>query len=544
MGLWQRFWGRRKQRVEKALSLDDNMVISDRQARLNTELSHNLDANINIITELYGNSADLTIHPFKAGPDQIPGAVIVLEGLVREDSIKAIQRVILVDSLKLGLEAPKPQEFYQLLKERLLPNYDLTELDNFDQLCENLSAGHKILLLTGVAKALDCGVEGYQTRAIEEPTAETVIRGPREGFIENIRTNTAMIRRRLKTPNLWIESYTIGDLTRTEINLAYVKGLTNEKLVAEVRSRLQRIDIDGILESGYIEEFIEDDPFTVFPQMIRTERPDLITAGLLEGRIAVFTEGTPFVLLAPINLWELLQAPDDYYERATIAMFIRNLRIFAYWSSILLPGVYVAIVNFHHEFLPTELALRIAATREGVPFPVLVEVLIMELAFEMLREAGIRLPQAIGSAISIVGALILGEAAIRAGLASPAVIIIVAMTAIASFTVPAFDLGISGRLLLFVFLVLGGTIGLFGIQLGLLLLLIHLCSLRSFGTPYFVPLGPLVVADWGDVFIRTWWWKMLRRPRLVGSQELERQPPGQRPRPKSRDEDGDYENKS
>ena len=197
------------------------------------------------------------------------------------------------------------------------------------------------------------------------------------------------------------------------------------------------------------------------------------------------------------------------------------------------------MANFHHELFPRELALRIAATREGVPFPVVAEILIMELAFEMLREAGIRLPKSIGSAISIVGALILGEAAIRAGLASPGVIIIVAITAIGSFTIPAFDLGISGRLLLFLFIALGGTLGLFGVQLGLLLLIVHLSSIRSFGTPYLVPLGPMVIKDWGDIFIRTWWWKMLRRPRLVGSREPKRQPPGQRPRPGRRSTDRD-----
>lgn len=541
MGLWQQLFGKRKARGPKILSLADDLVISEREQKLNTKLSANLTANLNTIVDLFGNSADFTIRHFKAGPDQLPGAVVVLEGLVREDSIKDIQRVVLVDSLKLDLKAAKPKAFYQLIKDRLLPNYDLKELDTFDRLCENLSSGHKLLLFDGVDKALDCGVEGYKSRAIEEPSAETVIRGPREGFVESIRTNTSLIRRRIKTPNLWIESFSLGNLTHTEVNMAYIKGLVSDQLVAEVRSRLERIDIDSVLESGYVEEFIEDDPFTIFPQLARTERPDKVAAGLLEGKVAIFTDGTPFVLITPINLWELLQAPDDYYERASIAAFIRNLRIFAYWVSILLPGSYVAVVNFHHELLPSELALRIAATREGVPFPVVAEVLIMELTFEMLREAGIRLPQAIGSAISIVGALILGEAAIRAGLASPAVIIIVAITAIASFTVPAFDLGISGRLLLFLFIMLGATIGLLGIQLGLLMLLIHLCSLRSFGTPYFVPIGPMVVKDWRDVFIRIWWWGMLKRPHLVGTRDLDRESPGQMPRPESQDEGDDHE---
>lgn len=540
MGLWQRLFGRKKRASSKRLHLSNDLVISQREKGRKGKLSANLEVNLHTICDLYGNSADLTIHRFKAGPNQVPGAVMAIEGLVEERSIKDIQRVVLVDSLKIGIETPKPSEFYRLIKDRLLTNYKLMELFDFDKLCENLASGHKVLFIHGVAMALDCGVEGYQTRAIEEPTSEAALRGPREGFIESIRVNTAMIRRRLKTPNLWIESFSIGKLTRTQVNFAYVKGLTNDKLVAEVRSRLERIDIDGVLESGYIEEFIEDTPFTLFPLMARTERPDWVTASLLEGKVAIFTDGTPFVLLGPITFFELLQAPDDYYERLPIGVLIRNLRIIAYWVSILLPGAYVAVTNFHHELLPSGLALRISSTRQGVPFPVVVEVLIMQLAFEMLREAGIRLPRAIGSAISIVGALILGEAAIRAGLVSPAVIIIVALTAIASFTVPTFNLGITGRLLLFVFIGLGGTTGLFGIQLGLLLVLVHLCALRSFGTPYFVPLGPMMFTDWRDVFVRTWWWDMLRRPHLVGIRELDRQQPGQMPRPEPRRKDDDW----
>ncbi|MGI6129634.1 MAG: spore germination protein [bacterium] len=537
MSLWRRLIGPSKNREKKVLSLSDNLAISQRQKGLEAELSTDLEVNLRTISDLYGNSMDLTIHRFKAGPGQIPGAVVVLQGMVAEKIIKDMLRVILIDSLKVGIAPSSSSVFYQTIKDRLMTNLQIMEVSTFDQLCENLASGHKALLIHGVNKAIHCGAQSSETRAITEPEAEATLRGSREGFVESIGTNITLIRRRLKTPNLWIESFTIGNLTRTKVAFAYIKGLTNDKLVAEVRSRLQRIDIDAVLAAGYIEEFIEDTPFTLFPLMASTERPDWVTAALLEGRVAIFTDGTPFVLLAPINLWEMLQAPDDYYERAPVVLFIRNLRIFAFWISILLPGVYVAVANFHHELFPTGLALRVASARQGVPFPVVAEVLIMELAFEMLREAGIRLPRAIGSAISIVGALILGEAAIRAGLASPAVIIIVALTAIASFTVPVFPLGIAGRLQLFMFIGLGATLGLFGIQLGLLLLLVHLCSLRSFGTPYFAPIGPMVVSDWRDVFVRTWWWDMLQRPRLVGIRELDRQEKGQMPRSEPRGKD-------
>ncbi|NLG87068.1 MAG: spore germination protein [Firmicutes bacterium] len=534
MGLWQRLFNRNKKSDLKGFHLSDSLVISQREGRLKEKLSVDLKSNLTAIRDLYGTSSDLSIRHFKAGPEQVQGAIVNIEGLVAKHYLENILEVVQIDSLKTRIEPSHQPDFYQVIKERLLTALDIKEISTFDKLCENLASGHAMLFINGVDQAICCGAEGWEKRAVEEPAAEASIRGPREGFTESIRTNTAMIRRRLKTPNLWIESLSIGKLTRTQVAFAYVKGLTSDKLVAEVRSRLQRIDIDAVLESGYIEEFIEDTPFTLFPLMARTERPDWVSASLLEGKVAIFTDGTPFVLLAPITFIELLQAPDDYYERVPIAILIRNLRIIAYWGSIFLPGVYVAVTGFHHELLPSELVLRIASSRQGVPFPVMVEVFIMQLAFEMLREAGIRLPRAIGSAISIVGALILGEAAIRAGLVSPAVIIIVALTAIASFTVPAFNLGQTSRLLLFLFIILGGTIGLFGIQLGLLLLLVHLCTLRSFGTPYFMPIGPMVFTDWRDAFIRTWWWNMLHRPHLVGSREMDREKPGQMPRPEPR----------
>ncbi|MEW6230306.1 MAG: spore germination protein, partial [Bacillota bacterium] len=288
--------------------------------------------------------------------------------------------------------------------------------------------------------------------------------------------------------------------------------------------------IDGVLESGYLEEYIEDTSFTLFPLMERTERPDRVAASLLEGRLAVFTEGTPFVLILPTQLSTLLQAPDDYYERLPIGSFIRVVRFIAFTMSVILPGFYVAVVSFHQELLPTVLLMRVTAFREGVPFPVVVEVLMMEFLFEVLREAGVRLPRAIGPAVSIVGALILGDAAIRAGLVSPAVVITVALTAIASFSAPVFSLAIAARLLRFIFIVLGGAFGLFGIQFGLLIMLTHLSALRSFGRPYLAPFAPLIARDLKDTLARVWWWRMTTRPKLDAFREPERQDEGHEPR--------------
>ncbi|NMA91713.1 MAG: spore germination protein, partial [Firmicutes bacterium] len=331
------------------------------------------------------------------------------------------------------------------------------------------------------------------------------------------------------TPNLWMEGLIVGDLTRTEVGLVYIKGLAPEKIVGEVRSRIRGIKIDGILGSSYIEDFLQDQPLTIFPQVFSTERPDRVAGALLEGRVAVLTDGTPFALVVPNHLPAMIDAPDDYYEPFTLALFLRLLRYSAFFISVFLPGIYVAIINFHPELLPTVLFLRIAASREGIPFPAIVEAITIELIFEVLREAGVRLPQAVGSAISIVGALVLGDAAIKAGLVSPAMVIVVAMTAIASFTVPVFTLGIAARILRFGVIVLGGIFGMFGVQLALILLMTHLCALRSFGLPYLYPLAPLVTEDMKDTLFRSPWWAQTRRPRLIGYREPGRQPPGPRP---------------
>jgi spore germination protein KA len=415
--------------------------------------------------------------------------------------------------------------------ERLLQSSQVGEVEAFDDAWTALSNGRTLVLFDGDATALSCDTQRITSRNVEEPANETVIRGPRFGFIESIGANMALLRQIIKTPNLWFEEFTLGHLTRTKVSVAYIKGLASEELVQEVRQRVGRIEVGSILESGYIEELVEDDPFTVFPLVFRTERPDRVAACLLEGRVAVFTENTSFVLVVPMDFPMLLQAPDDYYEKVPIGSALRILRYIAFLTSILLPGVYVGIMTFHQELVTTELLLRITAAREGVPFPVVAEVLTMELLFELLREAGIRLPRAIGPAVSIVGALVLGEAAINAGFVSPAVVIVVALTAISSFTVPTFSFGIAARLARFVFILLGGTLGLFGIQFGVLALLTHLVGVRSFGHPFIAPVAPLVAPDLKDLYVRTWHWDKNMRPLLLGAREPVRVPRGQQPRP-------------
>lgn len=542
MGWLSRLLPKRRQNLTKKQNtdqpLEDSLDVSQREARLRElGLTTDLEKNIKTITGLYGNSSDLVVRRFQMGTAQVPGALFCFEGMINKDSIEDILKALEIDTRKIPGKMPQDQALLEAVKGHLLPVHKVQEAGTVEEICHYISSGQTALLFAGTDRALLCETRGLESRAISEPVSETTIRGPREGFVENLITNMSLIRRRVRTPNLWSESFTVGTLTRTPLLLVYIKGLASEEMLAEVRSRLERIKIDGVLESGLVEEYIQDNPFTIFPLVFRTERPDRAISCLLEGKAALITDGSPFVLVFPAQFTKMLEAPDDYYESLLIGTLARWLRFFSYLVSILLPGIYVAVINFHQGMIPTTLLLRITASREGLPFPVVVEALMMEFAFEIIREAGIRLPRAIGPAITIVGALVLGEAAIRAGIVSPVMIIVVALTAIASFTVPVFSIGISARILRFAFIALGGAFGLFGIQTGILLSLIHLCSLRSFGIPYFSPIGPLVWSDWKDTFIRMYWWGMTTRPKLLGFREPRRAQAGQMPGPRRQKED-------
>ncbi len=522
--------------IKEKLGLHKNKLdladldISQREGLLeDIKISNDLAANLRMVEEMVGPSVDIIIRRFKI-VGEIPAAIVFVDGLNDAAQIEAILQTLMIEPLQFDrpvLTSLAPAD----IASTILVSTDTYVEERLIKAFTTIAAGNSALFVDDYDKIIMCDTRLIDTREISEPTAEISIRGPREGFIETIRTNTAMVRRRIRTPNLWFESLEVGSLTHTSIEIAYIKGLAEEGLVEEVKSRLKRIDTDSLLLSGSIEDFIADNPFSIFPPTHRTERVDVTAAELLEGRVAIFTDGTPFVLLVPASFIMFLQSPDDYSESVFAGSFFRILRVIALLISLLLPGFYVAILNFHMELLPTDLLLRIMVTREGVPFPVIVEVLFMDFLFEILREAGIRLPAAVGPAVSIVGALILGDAAIRAGLVSPAVVIIIAMTAIASFSTPGFSLGISIRLLRFVITILGAIFGLFGVQFMILLLVVHLCSLRSFGVPYLSSVAPLHWQDMKDYFIRYWSWGMINRPREVGKEEPQRIKKGQKPGP-------------
>lgn len=510
--------------------LADNMDLSQRYQEVQKmKLEPGLEQNLKTLQQVCGYSQDLIIRRFNIN-GQIPAALVYLDNMVNTLSVEEILRVLMVDVQRIEGWQRDSGLLRSAINDLLIIN-SVEETDSIGELFFKMTYGNTAILVEGQALAFVCSTVDIKNRDITEPLSETNIRGPRDGFVESLCINITLIRRRIRVPHLWFETFEIGSLTKTLVAIAYIKGLADEKMLEELRSRLKRIDTDAILESGYIEQYIEDQSFTLFPLALRTERPDIVCSSILSGRVAVLVTESPHVLVLPADFSMFFQASDDYYEKPPQGSFVRILRWIGAIISVFLPGFYVAVVNFHQELLPTALLLRVTASREGVPFPVIAEILIMEVLFEVLREAGIRLPVAVGPAISIVGALVLGEAAIRAGIVSPAVVIVVAMTAIANFSNPVFSMAIALRTLRFAFTILAEVFGLFGIQFGILLLVIHLCSLRSLGIPYMSPLAPHILSDMKDNFLLAPVWARTTRPKILGRREPGRQRSGQMPHP-------------
>lgn len=501
-------------------------------------LKENLQENINKIKTTLGHSEDIIVREIKLGEERpINIALFYTDGLA---DTQAIQDFIM-EPLMLDMRGTKWErkivaghDPLDMLQEFILSVGDIQPITDYDELFTALLSGSTIFLLEGCSKGFSIGLTAWEDRGVTEPSAQTVIRGPREGFSETLRTNTALIRRKIKDQHLWLESKQIGRRTKTNVSIMYIKGVANDKIVQEVHARLDRIDIDGILESGNIEELIQDEAYSPWPTVYNTERPDVVAAGLLEGRIAILVDGTPFVLLVPALFIQYFQAAEDYYHRSDFGL-IRMLRYLCFFTALLAPSLYIAITTYHQEMLPTPLLISLAAQREGVPFPAFIEALMMEVAFEILREAGVRMPRAVGQAISIVGALVIGQAAVEAGIVSAAMVIVVSITAIANFVLPSFNIAIVVRMLRFTFMGLAAAFGLFGILVGLIAMLLHLSSLRSFGVPYMSPFAPFILSEQKDGIFRAPIWKWSSRPRYItkGDSVKANTPPPSKPEPRN-----------
>lgn len=500
-------------------------------------ISKSLEQNVKFIKDSLGNSTDLIIRrfPFSPANDRLI-AILFIDGLADSTIINDYIMEPLMQPeggalAHLSEEKCDTSNVSQLIKDRALTFGDIHDLPDYNSLFHSLLSGDTILLVDGENTATAASVRGWRDRGVSETSSENVVRGSREGFSESLRTNTTLVRRRIKDPSLWMESMQIGHVSRTDVAIMYIKGIVNDQIVEEVHSRLSNINIDSILESGYIEELIQDETMTPFPTVYYSERPDVIAAELLEGKIAIFVDGTPIVLCVPAPFVSFMHAAEDYYQRADISSFIRLLRYVGILVSLLSPSFYIAVTTFHQEMIPTFLLISLASQREAVPFPAFFEALMMELTFEILREAGVRMPKYIGAAISIVGTLVIGQAAVQAGFISAAMVIVVSITAISSFVLPSYNMSIAFRMLRFPLMGLAASFGLVGIFVGCTIIILHLCSLRTFGVPYMTPLAPMIPVDNKDTLLRLPHRFMIRRPRLINQKNIQRQGPNSGPNP-------------
>ncbi|WP_079529196.1 spore germination protein [Halobacillus hunanensis] len=417
----------------------------------------------------------------------------------------------LVDHEKMQKKIFAPIEMGHVGRIPDLPNS--RQMTNLDEAIKKLLSGHVLYFDEDSTRITYFDVTASFNRSVEEPVNEKVVRGSHEGFVENIKTNVNLIRKRIEDKSLVVKYFKVGKKTNTNIAIVYMNGIADPEIVRKIEQRITDISVDMVQSPGFIEEFIEDSTSSPFPQMLNTERPDRVSANIMEGRIAVMAEGSPTSLIAPSTFFMFYQSPDDYNMRWYTGTFIRLIRLTSFLIAIGLPAFYIAVVSFHFEVIPDDLIVPVKSSINDIAYPPLVEALVMVIIIELIREAGIRLPSPVGQTIGIVGGLVIGDAVVRAGLISNLMIIVVALTAIASFVVPSNELSTTLRLLTFPLIFLAGTLGFVGIMFGLLFIAIHLTKLESFGVPYFAPIAPLSLNDLKDTFVRIPLYKMNKRPK-------------------------------
>ena len=464
-------------------------------------ISVNLQDNILQLHSILGDSFDVKrIHFLEM---QVPFVLCYIEGLVNKQQIELSMIEPIKRWQKINKRNCKPTDLIHQLEVSAQINLN----QNFDEVITAILKGHVAIFVEGVNQSYTIPMKEWPTRAVEEPIAQTVVRGPREGFTETLLVNTSLLRRRILDPSLRFKPFQVGHITKTPILVAYLESQVDQEVLQEVIKRVSNINTNKIFESGMLEELIKEDGYTPFPLFQDSERPDSTAADLAEGKVVIMLEGTPFVLVTPVTFISFFQAAEDNYNQFDISSFIRVIRVLSFFLSLSLSALFIAVTTFHHELIPTSLLVSLAAQREGIPFPAFVEALLMELVFEILREAGVRMPRPIGSAVAIVGAIVIGESAVAAGLVSPAIVIVVSLSAISSFVSPYFAFSSAARLLRFLNMVMAATAGMFGIIFFMLALTIHLCSLTSMGKPYFTPLVTFHPDRLKDGILRypLWW---------------------------------------
>jgi spore germination protein KA len=480
---------------------------------------------LSILRRELGSSPDIVIRNFQT-EFQRDAAIVFLNGLVAKERIETGILTPLITRTGTDAVLPLPKDLGAYIQARLTCG-QINRATGLNTVLEAILSGDTALLADGLPDAFLINTKGGEFRAIQEPAREFTVKGSREGFVEALDTNIAILRRKIKSPQLRFDPIHLGKTAQTNICIAYLQGIASPDLIGEINRRLKAIQIDAILDSGQIEELIRDSPGSPFTTLAYSERPDVVAAKIAEGRAALLIDGTPVVLTVPTLLMERFQNPDDYNFNFLYATLIRWIRFTGLLLTVFSPALYVALISYHPELIPTPLLIKMAGAAEGTPFPAVIEAIGMGVIVELLREAGRWMPGATGTVITVLGLLVVGQALFNSGLVAPPFVLVVTITLLASFLVPTQE-NVNPFLRLFL-VVLSGCLGLYGLMLGLIIVYIHLAGLRSFGVPYLAPLTPWNPHDAQDILIRAPWWRLRRRPTLISREDRIRQDNSSRP---------------
>ena len=432
----------------------------------------------------YPENTDVIFRKIKALDREM--CIIYMDGMA--DAVKIEDFII--RALQECKDEETPDSLTDYICKRALQTASLKRTGEYSKIVESVISGGTILLCEGETYALDMDTRGYESRKVNQATNESVVSGSQEGYVENLRTNLTLIHRYCKTPDLIIEMISVGKETTLQVAVAYIKDTVDENALNELRKRLEKIERPSVHGIGQLQQLIEDDPWALFPQMLMTERPDRTAAALTDGQFAVLADCSPYVLIAPCSLFSLMQSSDDAFSRWQYGSYMRVVRFIGMLLALLLPGIYVALISYHTQLIPLELLSSIAETRVNVPFPVLVEVFIMELAFFMINEANLRIPSQVGMSISIIGALVLGQAAVQASIISPILIIVIALSGLGCYCMPNYGMTIALIIYRLSIELCAALLGLFGVLLALFAIICGVCGMKSFGCDFMAPLAP------------------------------------------------------
>lgn len=496
-----------KPKNEYQFTLPDNPEIdTENYNNTNSDKIENIysqiDANLKYIKTKYNTliNSDIITREFtlNTGSKQYKAFILYIDGMVDSQILNdfVLKPLMLKNKFcnnetsKIIVQKGKKSNIANFIQDCLIPQNNIKQQSSFKDIFSGVNSGNCALFVDTLSVGFDIDVKGFKQRSISKPENEIVIKGPHEAFVENMRTNTTLLRRFTNNENLIIENTKVGKITQTNCAICYIKDIANDALVAETKYRLNNLEIDSLLSAGELEQLLTDTNSLGVPKILVSERPDYAVKSLLQGRVIILINGSPYALILPAILIDFLTSPEDTNLKPQFANFLKVVRIISSFFALLLPGLYIAITNFHREIIPTELLFSILSSRQSVPFPIIVEILIMEISFEIIREAGLRVPSPIGPTLGIVGALVLGQAAVSAAIVSPILIIIVAITGMSSFAIPDFTFSFHLRFFRFVFILLGFLAGFLGIGMGLFIYISSLCDLETFGVSYTIPYAP------------------------------------------------------